>query len=90
MISDKLLDQYQVLNVWSCSRNDDTMAAGFIHAFLGERTNGKWMVVITNKSWEESEVLLLNTRPSAMAKIRKRGFHTRIRKVYSCKEKVFE
>lgn len=88
MISDKLIDKYQVINVWSCSKKEETIAAGFIRAFLGECTNGKWLVVITDRSWEESEILLLNTRPTAMIKIRERGFYTRISKVYSCKQRA--
>ena len=90
MISDYLIDKHQVINVWCIFKKEETIAAGFIRAFLGECTNGKWLVVITDKFWEESEVLLLNTRSTAMIKIRKRGFYTRIRKVYSCMQRVSE
>ena len=76
MISAELMDKHQVISVWSCSK------IGFIKAYLGECTDGSWLAVITDSSWEESEVFILNTRPTALKRIRDRGFYTRIRKIY--------
>jgi len=83
MISNELMTQHQVRKVWVCSKREATLALGFIRAFLGECANGKWLVVITDKSREASEVLILNTRYTAMVKIRERGYYSRISKIYS-------
>ena len=83
MISNELMDKYQVQKVWACSKRDASNTVGFMRAFLGECANGKWLVVISDKPGKASEVLLLNTRPTAMVKIRERGFYSRISKIYS-------
>jgi len=82
MISDELMDKHQVISVWSCSKKEETIAIGFVKAYLGECADGSWLAVITDSSWEESEVFILNTRPTALKRIRDRGFYTRIRKIY--------
>jgi hypothetical protein len=88
MLSTELMDQHQVITVWSCSKREETNGIGFVKAYLGECANGSWLAVTT--SWEESEVFLLNTRHTALRRIRDRGFYTRISKVYSSKQGASE
>ena len=68
MISTELMDKHQVITVWSCSKKEETIAIGLVKAYLGECANGSWLAVTTDSSWEESEVFLLNTRPTALSK----------------------
>ena len=87
MISNELMDKHNIINVWSSSQKANNNI-GFKRAFLGECADGRWLVVTTDDLWEESEVLLLNTRSTAMVKIRKRGFYTRISKIYTAKRRA--
>ncbi|WP_019415915.1 hypothetical protein [Paenisporosarcina sp. TG20] len=82
MISSELMNKYKVNKVWSSAQKEENNSFGFIRAYLGECLDGKWLVVITDNSWEESEVLLMNTRGTATKRIRERGFWTIMRKIY--------
>jgi len=82
MISNELMKKHKIQRVWSSSKKEDSIVLGFIRAYLGECEDGKWLVVITDKSWEESEVLLMNTRGTAVKRIRQSGFFTRMSKIY--------
>ena len=86
MISDELMEKHHIVSVWSCAKKEETIAIGFVRAYLGECADGSWLAVITDNSWEESEVFKLNTRPTALKRIRDRGFYTRISKIYSSTE----
>jgi hypothetical protein len=88
MISTKLMDKHQVITVWSCSKKEEANSVGFVKAYLGECADGCWLAVTTDSSWEESEVFLLNTRPTALKRIRDRGFYTRISKVFSSEQRA--
>ena len=46
MISDELMDKHHIINVCSCSKKEATIASGFVKAYLGECTEGSWLVVI--------------------------------------------
>ncbi|EPD54151.1 hypothetical protein HMPREF1210_00136 [Paenisporosarcina sp. HGH0030] len=81
MISDALMNKHKIQKVWSSSKREDGLAIGFLRAYLGECTDGKWLIVILDKSWKESEVLLMNTRDTAVKRIRERGFLTRMCKI---------
>jgi len=76
------LNKYKVNKVWACAKKEENNSFGFIRAYLGECLDGKWLVVITDISWEESEVILLNTRGTAVKRIRERGFWTRMKIIY--------
>jgi len=82
MISKKLMNKYRIQKVWTSSKKEESIAIDFIRAYLGECEDGKWLVVITDKFWEESEVFLLNTRGTAVKRIRERGFWTRMNRIY--------
>jgi hypothetical protein len=60
MISNELMEKYQVLNVWKCLKKEECILAGYVRGFLVECAERKWLAVITDTSWEESEVLLFN------------------------------
>lgn len=82
MISDELVSKYKIQKVWSSLKKEESILIGYIRAYLGECEDGKWLVVITDKAWEESEVFLVNTRITATNRIRERGFFTRMRRIY--------
>lgn len=48
MISNELMEKYQVQKVWSCSKKEESIIAGFVRGYLGECEDGKWLVVVTN------------------------------------------
>lgn len=82
MISNELMKKYQVVNVWKCLKKEERILAGYVRGYLCGCTDGKWLAVITDTSWEESEVLLFNGRVTATKILRERGFFTRMSKVY--------
>jgi len=86
MISNELMEKYQVLNVWKILRKEETIIAGFAPGFICECSNGKWLAVITDTSWEESDVLVLNTRHTATKRLKERGYFTRTYKIYPKKK----
>ena len=55
MISNKLIQKHNVVNIWSSSQKADN-DIGFKRAFIGECVDGKWLVVTTDELWEVSEV----------------------------------
>lgn len=78
MISKELINKYNIKNAWRSSQKDATMNVGFKSANLCELVDGKWLVIIDN------EVTKLNTRATAMKRIRKEGYWTRVSKVATC------
>lgn len=82
MLSKELMNLHQVLKVWSCVKKEESIAIGYVRAYLCECKGEKWMVVITDSTWEPSEILHMNTRATAMKRIRDRGFWTRVSKTY--------
>ena len=82
MISDELMNKYEVSKVWSTLKKEESILIGYIRAYLGECADGKWVVVIRGNSWEESEMFIKNTRITTTKHIRKRGFFTRMHKIY--------
>lgn len=76
------MNKYKIQKVWASSKEEAGIAIGFIRAFLGECEEGKWLIVITDKSCNDSEVLLTNTRTTAVKRIRERGFWSRMSKIY--------
>ncbi|MFC6039285.1 hypothetical protein ACFPYN_07510 [Paenisporosarcina macmurdoensis] len=93
MISTKLMDKHQVITVWSCSKKEEPNTVGFVKAYLGECADGCWLAVTTDSSWEESEVFLLHTRPTALKRkrqimntlflLKENAFLTFVRKAFS-------
>jgi len=82
MISNELMEKYQVLKVWRILRKEETIIAGFAPGYICECANGKWLAVSTDPSWEESEVLVLNTRGTATKRMKERGHYTRTYQIY--------
>jgi len=82
VISNVLINKYNIQKVWSTLKKEESIVIGYIRAYLGECADGKWLVVITDNSWQESEVFIKNTRVTATKHIRKRGFFTRMHKIY--------
>ena len=83
MISKELIDKYNVINVWSSSQKANNNF-GFKRAFIGERVDGQWIVVTTDDLWNVSEVIEVNTRATAMNRLRHNGYWTRVNKVKPC------
>jgi hypothetical protein len=75
LISKDFIDEYSIIKLWRVSKKDDNYIAGFTSAYIGERENGKWVAVINN------ELMELNTRATAMSRLRKNGYFTRVRRV---------
>lgn len=69
--------------MWSCIKKEEKNVAGFIRAYLGECSNGQWVVVITDMFWEKSEILLFDNRKKATERIRERGFMTRLNQIFA-------
>jgi hypothetical protein len=82
MISNELMEKYQVLKVWKCLKKVETNVCGYTCGYLCECEDGKWLAVITDASWDEVKVLVLNTRVTASKRLRKRGFFTRMFRIY--------
>ncbi|WP_342543310.1 hypothetical protein MHH33_06945 [Paenisporosarcina sp. FSL H8-0542] len=80
------MGKYKIQTVWSSLKKEESIAIGYIRAYLGECSDGKWVVVITDSTWEESEVLVVNNRVTATKRIRDRGFWTRMRKIFPRKQ----
>ncbi|WP_245827567.1 hypothetical protein [Paenisporosarcina indica] len=78
-ISNELMEKYYVQKV---IKNEESIIAGHVSGYLGECDNGKWLVVVTDHTWEEVEVLKENTRATAMNRLRERGFFSRVHKIY--------
>jgi len=87
MISNEVMEKYNIQTVWSSLKKEDSIVIGYIRAYLGECRDGNWVVVFTDLSWEESEVLVVNKRVTAMKRVRDRGFWTRVSKIYPTKIK---
>ena len=85
MLPQELMEKYQVVNVWTCSKEETCTAVGFTLAYLGECKDGKWLAVDTDHSWNLNEILILNTRETAMNRLRARGFRTCVTKIYPSK-----
>ena len=82
MISGKIMKEFNIYKVWTCSKRDERFALGYISAYLAQCEDGKWLVVIPDTPSEKSEVMILNARPTAMKRLRERGFWTRVSKIY--------
>ncbi|WP_231391051.1 hypothetical protein [Paenisporosarcina sp. HGH0030] len=76
------MNEHQVQRVWSCLKREKSIVIGYVRAYLAECANENWLAVITDSSWEETEVLVLKTRITAVKRIRERGFLTRMRRIY--------
>ena len=74
----ELIEKHSIINLWRTSKEDENVIAGFISAYLGERVDGKWLAVI------DDEVIEVNTRITAMNRLRKNGYWTRMSKVLIC------
>ena len=82
MISNYLMKEYKVKKVSYSIKNERYCDIGHIRAYLAECEDSRWLVVITDEYRDEVEVLVLNTRETAMKRIRARGFWTRMSKIY--------
>lgn len=82
MISNEMMKKYEVQKVWSCIKREESIVAGYVRGYLGECVDGKWLVVATDHTWEEVEILKVNTRATAMNRLRERGFFSRVHKIY--------
>jgi hypothetical protein len=77
----ELIEIYQVVKGWSCIKRQDDLF-NFFRAYLGECADGKWLVVFTDSNCREAELMVVNTRSTAINKMRHRGFLTRLNKIY--------
>lgn len=75
MISKDFIEKYSVINLWRVSKSNDIYVTGFTSAYIGECANGKWLAVIND------EVMKLNTKATAMSRLRKNGYWTRVTRV---------
>ena len=86
MISNQLMLKHKVKRVSYSIKNEPYYDIGFVRAYLAECEDSNWLVVITDEKRNEVEVLKLNTRATAMKRIRDRGFWTRVSKIYPAKK----
>jgi len=82
MISGKIMKEFNIHTVWTCSKRDERFALGFISAYLAHCEDGKWLAIIPETPSEKSELMILNSRATAMKRLRERGFWTRVYKLY--------
>jgi len=85
MISDELMIKHKIKRVSYAIKNERYYDIGWIRAYLAECEDCKWLVVFTDKFRDEVEVLELNTRATAIKRIRERGFWTRVKNIYPSK-----
>lgn len=85
VISNELMIKHKIKRVSYAIKNEPYYDIGWIRAYLAEGEEGKWLVVVTDNFRDEVEVLELNTRATAMKRIRERGFWTRVKNVYPSK-----
>lgn len=84
MIHNDLMKEFQVQKVWSCCKRDERFTLGYVRAFLASCEDGRWLVVTPETPGVKSVVMILNTRPTAIKRLREQGFWTRVTKIYSC------
>jgi hypothetical protein len=82
MISEKIMKEFNIHTVWRCSKRDERFVLGYISAYLALCEDGKWLAIIPETPSEKSELMILNSRSTAMKRLRERGFWTRVNKIY--------
>lgn len=82
MVSGKLMKEFNIQTVWTCSKRDERFAVGYISAYLAHCEDGKWLSIIPETPSDKSELMILNGRSTAMKRLREYGFWTRVSKIY--------
>jgi len=82
LINVKLMNEFKIIKVWSCSKKDERFVIGFVCAYLAQCEDGRWLAIFSETAFGKPEVVILKNRTSATKQLRERGFMNRVSKIY--------